>query len=84
MLTIEQRRSKIAQLAAFPPVLRDAVEGLSDHQLDTPYRDNGWTPRQVVHHVFGTMSLDDFLEDYAAPGLRHATQITDLRDRKGW
>jgi len=125
---------------------------------NTPYRDGGWTPRQVVHHIVdshanaylrfkwvvaednptiktydqdawaklpdmtlplecslatldglhqrwssflsmlpeeawrrtgehpdhGTMSLDDFLDDYAAHGLRHAKQITDLRDRKGW
>jgi len=34
-----------------PARLRAAVEGLSDTQLDTPYRDGGWTVRQVVHHV---------------------------------
>ena len=31
--------------------MRSAVSGLSDAQLDTPYRDGGWTVRQVVHHV---------------------------------
>ena len=31
--------------------MRDAVEGLSSEQLDTPYRPGGWTVRQVVHHV---------------------------------
>ncbi len=31
--------------------LREAVSGLSDAQLDTPYREGGWTVRQVVHHV---------------------------------
>jgi len=31
--------------------MRRAVEGLSDEQLDTPYRDGGWTCRQVVHHL---------------------------------
>ena len=51
MLTREQRTAKIVQLAACPPALRNAVAGLSDDQLDTPYRDGGWTPRQVVHHV---------------------------------
>lgn len=51
MLTTEQRTAKIAQLAACPPALRSAVSGLSDEQLDTPYRDGGWTPRQVAHHV---------------------------------
>jgi len=28
-----------------------AVEGLNDEQLDTPYREGGWTVRQVVHHI---------------------------------
>lgn len=51
MLTTDQRTAKIAQLAVYPPVLRSAVNGLSDTQLDTPYRDGGWTVRQVVHHL---------------------------------
>ncbi len=51
MLTTEERSAKIAQLAQCPPALRKAVAGLSDDQLDTPYRDGGWTPRQVIHHV---------------------------------
>jgi hypothetical protein len=34
-----------------PQRMRDAVKGLGDAQLDTPYRDGGWTVRQVVHHV---------------------------------
>ena len=34
-----------------PANLRAAVEGLNKEQLDTPYRDGGWTVRQVVHHV---------------------------------
>jgi hypothetical protein len=41
----------IAGLAALPENLRSAVDGLSEVQLDTPYRDGGWTVRQVVHHV---------------------------------
>ncbi|MEO8194777.1 MAG: YfiT family bacillithiol transferase [Gemmatimonadales bacterium] len=51
MSTTDQRTAKIARITAYPPVLRKAVEGLSDEQLDTPYRDGGWTVRQVVHHV---------------------------------
>lgn len=43
--------SYIASLAALPENLRSAVYGLSDAQLDTPYREGGWTARQVVHHV---------------------------------
>ncbi len=34
-----------------PERLRTAVAGLDDAQLDTPYREGGWTVRQVVHHV---------------------------------
>jgi DinB superfamily len=51
MPTTDQRTAKIAQIAGFPPALREAVEDLTDEQLDTPYRDGGWTVRQVVHHV---------------------------------
>ena len=41
----------IARIAATPANLRRAVAGLTEAQLDTPYRDGGWTVRQVVHHV---------------------------------
>ena len=41
----------IARIAATPANLRRAVAGLTDAQLDTPYRDGGWTVRQVVHHL---------------------------------
>jgi uncharacterized damage-inducible protein DinB len=41
----------IDQIAAAPAALRAAVTDLDDAQLDTPYRDGGWTVRQVVHHV---------------------------------
>lgn len=51
MFNHEQRQSKIAQIRGLPPIIRSAVSGLNDKQLDTPYRDGGWTPRQVVHHV---------------------------------
>jgi uncharacterized damage-inducible protein DinB len=45
------RREWIAVIAGAPGLFRDAVAGLSDSQLDTPYREGGWTVRQVVHHV---------------------------------
>jgi DinB superfamily len=45
------RPELIAELAAAPAGLREAVRGLDDAQLDTPYRPSGWTVRQVVHHV---------------------------------
>lgn len=44
------RAGWIKELAEMPELLRAAVKGLSDAQLDTPYREGGWTVRQVVHH----------------------------------
>jgi len=41
----------IADIAATPANLRAAVNGLSAEQIDTPYREGGWTIRQLVHHV---------------------------------
>jgi len=41
----------IEEIAACPAALRKAVDGLTDAQLDTPYREGGWTVRQVVHHL---------------------------------
>jgi DinB superfamily len=46
-----EREERIAQIAAAPGLLRVAVAGLDERQLDTPYRPDGWTVRQVVHHV---------------------------------
>jgi hypothetical protein len=45
------RAPHIETLRALPENLRAAALGLSDVQLDTPYREEGWTLRQVVHHV---------------------------------
>ena len=45
------RAQFLAEIAATPEMLREAVHGLNDDQLDTPYRPGGWTVRQVIHHV---------------------------------
>jgi uncharacterized damage-inducible protein DinB len=50
-LSADERRTAIEAIAAAPARLRTAVKGLSESQLDTPYRPDGWTVRQVVHHV---------------------------------
>jgi uncharacterized damage-inducible protein DinB len=50
-LTDAQRATCIEQVAAAPGQFRKAVTGLTPAQLDTPYRDGGWTVRQVAHHV---------------------------------
>jgi hypothetical protein len=45
------RAAHIQTLRLLPERLRSAVAGLNDSQLDTPYREGGWTVRQVVHHL---------------------------------
>lgn len=51
VVTVDDRRTYIDQIAQTPARLRAAVAGLSDEQLETRYRPDGWTVRQVVHHV---------------------------------
>lgn len=45
------RAAWIDDVAAAPARLRAALDGLDDGQLDTPYREAGWSVRQVVHHL---------------------------------
>ena len=47
----QQKQAFLDEIEQTPAKLRAAVGGLSDSQLDTPYRPDGWTVRQVVHHV---------------------------------
>ena len=49
--TEEKRKRLIEEIAAAPGLFRKATAGLTETQLDTPYRDGGWTVRQVVHHM---------------------------------
>ncbi len=49
--TAEEKAALMDEIEAAPARLRAAVAGLDDAQLDTPYREDGWTVRQVVHHV---------------------------------
>lgn len=69
-LTPEERSRHIDTIADHPARMRAAVEGLDDAQLDTPYRDEGWTVRQVVHHV-----VDSHLNAY----VRFKLAITEDR-----
>lgn len=50
-LSEEQKKTSLDEIARAPANLRAAVKGLSQAQLETPYRPGGWTVRQVVHHV---------------------------------
>lgn len=59
-ITDDERQRLIEEIAEAPARLRAAVSGLSPEQLDTPYREGGWTVRQVVHHL-----ADSHLNSYA-------------------
>lgn len=50
-MTAAERAGAIDAIAAAPAALRAAVAGMTDADLDTPYRPGGWTVRQVVHHL---------------------------------
>jgi hypothetical protein len=50
-LDVRTREEHFAILEGTPARIRSLVNGLTDAQLDTPYRPGGWTVRQVVHHV---------------------------------
>ena len=41
----------VAAILAMPPMLDFAVENLNDDQLHRPYREEGWTPSQIIHHL---------------------------------
>jgi len=55
-----RRAEWLDDIEQLPSKMRAAVEGLNDAQLDTPYRDGGWTVRQVVHHT-----ADSHVNSYA-------------------
>jgi hypothetical protein len=50
-ITPAMRTAAIDEIAALPDALSSALAGLTDAQIETPYRDGGWTVREVVHHV---------------------------------
>lgn len=50
-VTPDVRKELIQIIADLPKNIAAAVEGLSEEQLETPYRPEGWTLRQTVHHV---------------------------------
>jgi uncharacterized damage-inducible protein DinB len=49
--TPDKRSGWIRDIAELPALLKNAVAGLAPAQLDTPYREGGWCPRQIVHHL---------------------------------
>jgi uncharacterized damage-inducible protein DinB len=80
-LTTAERRAAIDAMAAAPEALRAAVRGLTDEQLDTPYRPGGWTVRQLVHHV-----ADSHLNAYTRfrLGLTEENPVIKPYDQDAW
>src|SRR5664279_5553891 len=82
----------IEEIAAAPALFRDAVRGLDDAELDTPYRPGGWTVRQTGadpartfrHPALGLVRLDTNLAPHPWHGPHHAAHIPALRQRNGW
>lgn len=74
-------KALIARIEALPSKIEAAVKGMSDQQLDTPYRDGGWTVRQVVHHV-----PDSHMHAYIRTkwALTEATPVIKAYDEKAW
>jgi uncharacterized damage-inducible protein DinB len=80
-LTPAERAAKIDTIRTTPSRMRAAVAGLSDAQLDTPYREGGWSVRQVVHHV-----VDSHLNAYVRFKLALTEENPTVRpyDEKLW
>jgi hypothetical protein len=80
-LNAELRADLIEELAEAPSLLRKAIAGLSEQQLNTPYRPGGWTVRQVVHHL-----PDSHLNGYARMKLALTEDLPVIKtyDQEEW
>lgn len=60
LITAETKRQWLKEIEELPVALARELDGLSEDQLDTPYRPEGWTIRQVAHHI-GDSHLNSFM-----------------------
>ena len=79
--TQAERDDFLSRIQSLPDRLENAVTGLSPAQLDTPYREGGWTVRQVVHHV-----ADSHMNAYIRVkwALTEESPIIKPYDEKAW
>ena len=79
--TPQEIEQNIERISALPSKLEAAVKGLTPAQLDTPYREGGWTVRQVVHHV-----PDSHMNAYVRIKwtLTEASPLIKAYDEKAW
>jgi hypothetical protein len=80
-ISSEARNSYIKEIENLPAKLRNAVKGLTNEQLDTPYRHDGWTIRQVVHHI-----PDSHLNAYVRMKLALTEEVPTIKtyEEKEW
>jgi hypothetical protein len=80
-ITTDMRSAAIDTIATLPATMRGAVDGLSDDQLDAPYRPGGWTVRQVVHHL-----ADSHMNGYIRAKLALTEDNPTIKpyDQDGW
>jgi uncharacterized damage-inducible protein DinB len=73
-ITPEMRRRFVETIRDLPQKLAQSIENLTDEQLDTPYRPEGWTVRQTVHHV-----ADSHLNSYCRFKLALTEDVPTIR-----
>jgi uncharacterized damage-inducible protein DinB len=80
-LNDDERRRSIEEIENTPAKFRSAVARLTPKQLDTPYRDGGWTVRQVIHHL-----ADSHLNSYVRfkLALTEEQPVIKAYDEKLW
>lgn len=76
-----QRREWLLDIQALPQLLEYAITNLDEVQLETPYRDGGWTVKQLVHHV-----ADSHMNAYTRfkLGLTEDKPMVKAYDEKAW
>ncbi len=77
----EELEALTKEIEAFPDRLEEVINGLSQNQLDTPYRTDGWTVKQVIHHL-----ADSHMNAYIRMKwtLTENTPIIKAYDEKAW
>lgn len=80
-ITPEMRVEFIQTIKDLPAKIKEAVEGLSEEQLETPYRPDGWTVRQTIHHV-----ADSHLNSFCRFKLALTEDVPTIRpyDEASW
>ena len=82
----EQLDHWIADIDHFASAVRHGVEGLSDHQIDIPYREGGWSIRQLVHKRWASLlrRVEDWSLFYIHPEYHHRYRLDQMLALYHW